>query len=379
MPGSTRSYEFAKRLVARGDQVHMVTSNWQTKSRDKFSKVDGINVYWGSMKYSNNMNFTKRVISFISFIFFVLRVGNKLDFDIIIASSTPLTVGIPALILKKTKKTKLIFEVRDVWPQLPIAIGAIKSKFLIKILRKIESKIYRESEKIIALSEGMKNEIQKVENKPDKVVVITNLCDTKSFNIKKYSGKIFRRKFLGIKDEPLIVYAGSFGKINNAAYLVDIAAESKKLNKEIKFLLAGDGYQKNIIINKSKKLNLLNNNFFLIDFIPKKDLPALLSSATIVSSLFIDLPEMENNSANKFFDGLASGKPMMLNYGGWQSRLIKKSGAGFVIPNNSPKKAIEIINKYISDKDKIISMGHFSKQLSYSFSIEKNYSIFENT
>ena len=120
-------------------------------------------------------------------------------------------------------------------------------------------------------------------------------------------------------------------------------------------------------------------NFFLIDFIPKKDLPVLLSSATIVSSLFIDLPEMENNSANKFFDGLASGKPMMLNYGGWQSRLIKKSGAGFIIPNNSPKKAIEIINKYISDKEKIVSMGHFSKQLSYSFSTEKNYSIFENT
>ena len=88
---------------------------------------------------------------------------------------------------------------------------------------------------------------------------------------------------------------------------------------------------------------------------------------------------MENNSANKFFDGLASGKPLMLNYGGWQSRLIKKSGAGFIIPNNSPKKAFEIINKYISDKEKIISMGYYSKQLSYSFSTEKNYSIFENT
>ena len=70
MPGSTRSYEFAKRLVARGDQVYMVTSNWQTKSRDKFSKEDGINVYWGSMKYSNNMNFTKRAISFYFLYFF---------------------------------------------------------------------------------------------------------------------------------------------------------------------------------------------------------------------------------------------------------------------------------------------------------------------
>ena len=124
---------------------------------------------------------------------------------------------------------------------------------------------------------------------------------------------------------------------------------------------------------------MLNNNLFLLKPIPKKDLPLLLSSATIVSSLFIDLPEMENNSANKFFDGLASGKPLMLNYGGWQSRLLKKNGAGFTIPNDNPKKALEIINKNIFNREKIVSMGIRSKKLSYSFSTEKNFSIFKNT
>ena len=143
--------------------------------------------------------------------------------------------------------------------------------------------------------------------------------------------------------------------------------------------MTGHGYQKNIIISKSKKLNLLNDNLFVLDPMPKKNLPVLLSSATIITSLFIDLPEMENNSANKFFDGLAAGKPLMLNYGGWQSKLILKKGAGFSIPNNNPKKAIEIINKYIFDKEKIMSMGHKSKELSHSFSIEKNFSIFQNS
>ncbi len=379
MPGSTRSYEFAKRLVLCGNSVDMVTSNWQNKSKDKFSIIDGINVHWGSMKYSNNMNFFKRIMSFLAFIFYVVKVGYKLDIDVIIASSTPLTVGIPALFLKKIKKTKLVFEVRDVWPQLPVAIGAIKSKLLIKILKKIESKIYINSEKIIALSDGMKNEIQKTENEKSKIVVITNLCDIKNFNINKKTSKKFKAEFLGIKDEPLIVYAGSFGKINNAAYLVEIAAESKKFNKNIKFLMAGHGYQKNFILDKSKKLNLLNNNLFLLDPMPKKDLPLLLSSATIVASLFIDLPEMENNSANKFFDGLASGKPLMLNYGGWQSRLLKKNNAGFTIPNDNPKKALEIINKNIFNRKKIIEMGICSKKLSHSFSIEKNFSTFKNT
>ena len=84
MPGSTRSFEFAKRLVLCGYSVHMVTSNWQNKSINKFSIIDGINVHWGSMKYSNNMNFLKRIMSFLAFIFYVIKVGYKLDYDLLL-------------------------------------------------------------------------------------------------------------------------------------------------------------------------------------------------------------------------------------------------------------------------------------------------------
>ena len=87
------------------------------------------------------------------------------------------------MILKKTKKAKLIFEVRDVWPKLPIAMGVLKSKILIYFSKKLEKLIYKNSDKIIALSEDMKNEILNTEPYPDKVTTITNLCDIKKFNI----------------------------------------------------------------------------------------------------------------------------------------------------------------------------------------------------
>ncbi len=373
MPGSTRSYEFAKRLVSDGHNVYMVTTNWQSKSKKKFSIENGIKVFWGPIKYSNKMNFCKRLVSFLSYIIYSLRIGYSLKFDLIIASSTPITVGIPAIILKKIKSAKLIFEVRDVWPQLPIAIGAIKSKIIIKTLRALERKIYLESDKIIALSKGMKKEILKVIINEKKVCVITNLCDIKNFNINKREGLNFRKNFLNIKNEPLILYAGTFGKINNAIYLVEIAKHSKDLDYDIKFLMVGNGYQKNNIIKKAESLDVLNKNLFVLNYFPKNELPALLSASTIVSSLFIDLPEMQNNSANKFFDALAAGKPVMLNYHGWQYNLIKKNEAGFAIPNNDPNKAIGIINNYISNKEKIKNMCLKSKELSKNFTIEKNY------
>ncbi len=378
MPGSTRSYEFAKRLVSNGNEVYMVTSNWQKKSEKTFTVENGIKVFWGKSSYTNKMGYFSRLISFISFATFALIKGIRLDYDLIIASSTPITVGMPAIILKKIKKVKLVFEVRDVWPQLPIALGVIKSKIVIKLLRLFESKIYFESDSIIALSEGMKHEIMKVNN-TKKISVITNLCDNKKFNIKRNIGLEFKRNYLNLNKNPLIIYAGAFGIINNVIYLVDIAKESKKNNLNINFLLVGDGHQRKKIELKAKNLKLLNKNLFILDYLPKDMMPKLLSASTIVSSLFVDLPEMENNSANKFFDGLAAGKPMMLNYGGWQSKLIRKHNAGFVIPNGNPKKALKIIKKYIYNNDKIKSMSIQSRMLSSYFSIDKNFSLFKKT
>ena len=68
MPGSTRSYEFAKRLVSRGDTVYMITSNWQGKSNKAYTQIDGINVYWSPVRYSNSMSYFRRIVTFISFI-----------------------------------------------------------------------------------------------------------------------------------------------------------------------------------------------------------------------------------------------------------------------------------------------------------------------
>ena len=109
----------------------------------------------------------------------------------------------------------------------------------------------------------------------------------------------------------------------------------------------------------------------------KDQIPSLLSRATIISSLFIDIPEMENNSANKFFDGLAAGKPIMINYGGWQSDLLNHTGAGFRIPSNDPITSAEKINKIITNKTKLNQMSKASMILANKFDIETNYKKFE--
>ena len=160
-------------------------------------------------------------------------------------------------------------------------------------------------------------------------------------------------------------------------YLVEISKAMKKINPNLIFLLAGDGYDKDNIIQKSKEYGVFQKTLYCIDSVPKDQMPSLLSQATITASFFINLPEMENNSANKFFDGLAAGKPIMINYGGWQADIIDNTGCGFVIPSNDAKESALQINKIINNKNLLKQMSKASHDLAYKFDIDTNYSKFE--
>ena len=376
MPGSTRSYEFAKRLVARGDTVHMVTTNWQGKSKLSFTNESGINVYWAPIPYANKMNFLRRIWAYLGYVWFSFIIGHKLNYDLIIASSTPLTIAIPALWLKRAKRAKMIFEVRDLWPQLPIAIGALKSPIMIKIAQFLEKKAYAGSEKVIALSIGM-NSVLKEMVPSNKISVVTNLSDRKNFKVSDQKGINFRKNYPGISNHPLIVYTGVFGRVNGVIYLVEIAKEIQKINPNVRFLLTGDGFEGEKIKKQSIKYNLLNKILFMERYLPKNEMPDLLSAATITTSFFIDLPEMGHNSANKFFDGLAAGKPIMINYGGWQADLLKESGAGFIIPQNNSSQAAKILNDVLTNDETLNQMKKASRQLSHQFDVNTNFQKFE--
>ena len=184
--------------------------------------------------------------------------------------------------------------------------------------------------------------------------------------------KFLEEKKLNISNHPLIVYAGSFGRINNVIYLVEIAEKLKDIDNNIKFLIAGGGFQKKELYQKSKELNLLNDTVFLFDYFNKSSIHIFLSSATVVASLFIDRYSMRNNSANKFFDGMAAGKPIMINYDGWQSDLIKNFNIGFKIPKNNPKKAAKKIKNIVDDKKSNLKMSKNSKKLSKEYSVNSN-------
>ena len=97
--------------------------------------------------------------------------------------------------------------------------------------------------------------------------------------------------------------------------------------------------------------------------IRKRDMPKVLSASTVATSLFIDLPEMWNNSANKFFDALAAGRPILINYGGWQADLLKETGAGLIVPPQNPEEAAGLLHDFLQDSERVSRSGKAARKL----------------
>lgn len=142
-PGGTRSYWIAQELIKNGHQVTMITAGSNQTEKRKEVIVDGIKVIYLKEAYSQDMSIATRLKAFLGFVWKSITEARKQkNIDLVIATSTPLTIGVPALVIKWLNKTPYVFEVRDLWPEVPIQMGAFKNPIITKLLRWFEKTIY---------------------------------------------------------------------------------------------------------------------------------------------------------------------------------------------------------------------------------------------
>ena len=311
------------------------TSDIKFKSKKRWSKIkkDYLTIHYIYLPYSNNMNYFHRSSVFIQFLWFSTLKLFSLKGDLVLASSTPLTIGIPALLKKWIHRTPYIFEARDIWPEAVIAIGAIKNKILQKSLFLLEYLIYKNAEVIVPLSIDMKHSITSRYPKLAKPIkVIENISEIERFQSGHNKKLSIIREKIGFQPKCTILYAGTFGRVNGLDYVIDLAYNLKNVDSKIVFVLVGDGVEKQDVIKRASEKGVIDRNVFFIDPVSKSDLSQLYFECQIGSSFVIGIKELWANSANKFFDTLAAGKPILINYGGWQKDKIIKENIGYVLP-----------------------------------------------
>lgn len=362
--GGTRSYEVARRLVARGHSVTLITStalfppSYSFKNCVTELKIAGIDVLAIRVPYSNTLSPSQRIRAFLSFALRATALAiRQRGVDVVFATSTPLTIAIPGIAARMFVRRPMVFEVRDLWPDIPIALGYLRNPLLITAARWLERAAYRHSARVVALSPGFRDGVARTGYPRERIEVIPNGCDLEAFQVSSTDVETFLELHPQLRGGRLVVYAGTLGYVNGLTYLVDIARETLASNPEVRFVVAGSGAQEERVRDRARRCGVLGRNLFLLPPLPKRQVPKLLGAATIATSFVINSPALWDNSANKFFDGLAAGKPLLVNHEGWQADLLRRSGAGLVVPPDNAAEAARLLVAFLADDTRLINSG----------------------
>jgi glycosyltransferase involved in cell wall biosynthesis len=359
--GAVRSYHLAKGLVNAGIEVDMITAHNQPFYDQR--RIAGIRVHYLPVRYDQTFGFLKRSWSFLRFVLESQRLLKKLARpELIYITSTPLTTGLIGLWAKKKLAVPYIFEVRDLWPEAPIQVGAIENSFLKSLLYKLEKKIYDQALSLVALSPGIAKHLQKTSPSRE-LALIPNFSDLDCFYPQRRPQKIVDQ--LGLDEGLTIAYTGALGEINAISELLDLAEMAQTKNKNWNFLIMGKGSQEQKLKSMATKNKLKNVRF--IPFGSKTAVNVILSVADFAWISFAHLPVLKTNSPNKFFDALAAGKAILINHKGWVYELVKTHELGVACLPGKKESAFKKLEYLELNPAEISLMGSNSRKLAEAY------------
>ncbi|NLO34621.1 MAG: glycosyltransferase family 4 protein [Candidatus Hydrogenedentes bacterium] len=341
--GGTRSYEMARQLISRGHEVTMVCVRRGKDGLNLLGSadgliregvIDGIRVIQFDLEYSNYMSLPRRAWVFLRYALRSTGLALLMDYDLLFATSTPLTAGIPGIFASPLRRKPFVFEVRDLWPELPKAMGVVKNPLVLSGRSVLAWMSYRTASAFIALAPGLKEGIAKRSPRNHAIAMIPNGCDLDLFQ----PGKREALNLPGVKPTDCVaVFTGAHGMANGLDAVLDTARVLKERGRmDIVLVFIGDGKLKPSLIERTKAEDLDNCRFF--DPMPKNILNRVVSCCDIGMMILDDVPAFYyGTSPNKFFDYISSGLPVLNNYPGWLADMINKHRCGIAIPPRNPE------------------------------------------
>jgi glycosyltransferase involved in cell wall biosynthesis len=359
----TRSYEMAKTALKKGHEVLMVCGSFDasfTGLEGEFDRglrrgfVDGIEVMEFHMPYSNSQSFFDRTLIFLKFSFSATMVALKEKYDLVFCTSTPLTIALPGIFSKWIRGKPFVFEVRDLWPELPKAMKVITNPLVLGLMSALEFVAYRSADACIALAPGIAEGIQKRLSKKGGIHLVPNGCDLNLFDSSIVEG--WRPNELQGK-EFIAIFTGAHGVANGLDSVLDAALELKRRNRvDITLTFVGQGKLKPVLMERARKEGLANCIF--LDPVPKEKLARLMVEVDLGLMILANFPAFyRGTSPNKFFDYIASGLPVLNNYPGWLADLISENDCGFVVEPDNPIAFADELERAVDNKASLESKG----------------------
>jgi glycosyltransferase involved in cell wall biosynthesis len=365
----TRSYDVSKHLAQLGHEVYMICGLHSISGLEpmpwyqlfRTEKMDGFNVIVCNVPYSNHQGALKRMFIFWWFAVLAAIAAIKVPKpDLIFATSTPLTVGVPGYVAALFKRVPFVFEVRDLWPEAFLIAGELKPGPTAWLLEKLEVFLYAKAKKILLVSPGFEKRLLERGYRQEKLKTVLLGADGELFKDAKPAPE-FRKKY-GLEDKILAIFTGAHGWSNGLDYVLD-AAEKLKDRDDIKIVFLGEGREKPRLKAVAEQKSL--DNVLFLDAVAKTDMVGIVSACDIGLMILLHVGQPRPVTPNKIFDYMFASLPSIVNFPGCTLEMVEKDQTGVGSDPNNPTELAEKIKYFADNPEQRKAMGRLGRKVAY--------------
>ena len=362
---ATRTFEHAREWVIKGHEVTVVTcapnfpegkvfegytNKWLSKEI-----IEGINVWRVKTFITANQGLIKRTIDFVSFMSTSLFFGLfTRKVDVVVGTSPQFFTVMSTWALAKLKNVPFVFELRDMWPASITAVGAVTNNRIIHFFEKIELFLYHQADLIISVTHSFKIELGNRGITLTKIKVVLNGVDLEIYKRVSHKDRDFSDQY-GLQDKFVVGYIGTHGVAHALDHIME-AAERLKAEDHIRIVFAGGGAERLRLEQVVKHRSL--TNVIMIPRQPKDRMPQLWSLCDLSIVHLKNTPLFKTVIPSKIFESMAMGLPILISTPeGEATEIIKKHGAGVIVPAENAQKLSEKIIELAANKELVSALS----------------------
>ncbi len=292
---------------------------------------DGINVVRVWTFVTANEGFFKRTLNYISYMCSAIMISLLLPkADVVLSTSPQFFNGLAGYCVSKMRRIPWVLEVRDLWPESIVAVGAIKNPAIIKMLEWIERFAYRKADRIVPVTDSFKTCMLNKGIEANKICVVKNGVDLAQY--RPVDGAPGLAEELGLKGKFVVSYFGTHGMAHHLETILE-AARRLSASPNIVFLMVGDGAERQALLRMRDAMGL--NNVMMLDQQPKHRMPEFWAISDVSLVLLKKSELFKTVIPSKIFESLAMAKPIVLGVEGESAELLKTAQAGLCVePEN---------------------------------------------
>ena len=361
---ASRISEMARAWVEAGETVTIVTcapSHPRGKIfpgyRNRFAReeADGVAILRLPTFLAANAGFGRRLLNYLSYplslLFHLPRLPKA---DLVVSTSPQFFCGLAGLLLKRRRRP-WVLEIRDLWPESIVAVGAMRRGAAIRLLERIERFAYRKADAIVSVTDSFVPHLLVGRGGHGPVEVIKNGVDLGLFGDgQDEEGGLRLRRELGLEGKFIAAYVGTHGMAHGLDTLLE-AADRLRDHENIAFLLVGDGSERDRLEQEAKRRGLINVR--IAGQRPRSDMPAIWQATDVSLVLLRRLETFKSVLPSKMFEAMAMRRPIILGLEGEARTLLETAGAGVAITPESAHELADSLLRLAADPAAAAAMG----------------------